>query len=238
MKRSTLMLWLGAGVSMLFLGLLLRKIDGRQLVDALQRLDWRYLAAAVAATFVSYWLRAVRWRLLLLHERPLPLGSLYPAVVIGYMANNLFPARLGEFVRAWVLAEREQLKVGSVFASLVIDRMLDGLSVMVMLLLVLVNLQLPPGMDQAAVMLRAAGVTTLSVYLCVVLVLLLLKARPSADVEVAGTVDAALSATAWGPSDSTGRFFPVRTASDLLCRQPAVDGGFISLDLADRHSVD
>jgi len=178
MKRSTLMLWLGAGVSMLFLGLLLRKIDGRQLVDALQRLDWRYLAAAVAATFVSYWLRAVRWRLLLLHERPLPLGSLYPAVVIGYMANNLFPARLGEFVRAWVLAEREQLKVGSVFASLVIDRMLDGLSVMVMLLLVLVNLQLPPGMDQAAVMLRAAGVTTLSVYLCVVLVLLLLKARP------------------------------------------------------------
>lgn len=178
MKRTSLMLWLGMVVSLFFLGLLLRKIDGRQLVEALRHLDWRYLLAAVGFTFVSYWLRAVRWRLLLLYERPIALRSLYAATIIGYMANNLFPARLGEFIRAWVLAEREHLKTASVFASLVIDRMLDGLSVMVMLLLVLLTLRLPPGMEQAATMLRAGGATTLVVYLCVVCFLFLLKARP------------------------------------------------------------
>lgn len=178
MKRATLLAWLGGGISLLFLGLLLRKIDGRQLLDALQQLDWRYLLAAVLLTFVSYWLRAVRWHLLLLHERSIPLSSLYSATIIGYMANNLFPARLGEFVRVWLLAEREQLKVAPVFASLVIDRLLDGLSVMVMLLLVLLTLRLPPGMEQAAAMLRLGGITTLVMYLGVVVFLLLLKARP------------------------------------------------------------
>ncbi len=188
MKRTTLMLGLGSGVSLLFLGLLLRKIDGRQLLEALQRLDGRYLIAAVLLTFVSYWLRAVRWRLLLLHERPIPLRSLYPATIIGYMANNLFPARLGEFVRAWVLAEREQLKTPTVFASLVIDRMLDGLSVMVMLLMVLLTLRLPPGMGRAAVMLRAGGITTLAVYLVVVVFLVLLKRRPMQTLQMLALV--------------------------------------------------
>lgn len=165
---------------MLLLLLLLRKIDFPSLVDALRKLDLRCLAAAVFFTFVSYWLRAVRWRYLLLHERLLPLSSLYPAVLIGYMANNLFPARLGEFIRAWVLAEKEQLQAPAVFASLVIDRLFDGFSVMVMLAVVLLTLQLPPGMEQSAALLRAGGTTMLLFYAGMILFLVLLKLRPVA----------------------------------------------------------
>ncbi|MDD2501884.1 MAG: lysylphosphatidylglycerol synthase transmembrane domain-containing protein [Geobacter sp.] len=178
MKRSGLLFWVGIGISVLLLLLLLRKIDFPSLVIALRQFDLRCLAAAVFFTFVSYWLRAVRWRYLLLHERPLPLSSLYPAVLIGYMANNLFPARLGEFIRAWVLAEREQLQAPAVFASLVIDRLFDGFSVMVMLAVVLLTLQLPPGMEQSATLLRAGGTTMLLFYAGVVLFLALLKLRP------------------------------------------------------------
>ena len=178
MKRSGLLFWGGSGISLLLLVVLLRKIDFHSLAEALQRLDLRYLAAAILFTFLSYWLRAVRWRYLLIHERPLRLSSLYPAVIIGYMANNLFPARLGEFIRAWVLAEREQMQAPSVFASLVIDRLFDGFSVMVMLAGVLLTLQLPPGMEQSAAVLRAGGVTTLIFYGGVVTVLVLLKVRP------------------------------------------------------------
>ncbi|MCE1227277.1 MAG: flippase-like domain-containing protein [Geobacteraceae bacterium] len=180
MKRSRLLFWVGSGISMLLLLLLLRKIDFPSLVQALRKLDLRCLAAAVFFTFVSYWLRAVRWRYLLLHERSLPLSSLYPAVLIGYMANNLFPARLGEFIRAWVLAEREKLQTPAVFASLVIDRLFDGFSVMVMLALVLLTLQLPPGMEQSASLLRAGGTTMLLFYVGMVLFLALLKLRPVA----------------------------------------------------------
>jgi len=186
MKRSSLLFWGGSGISVLLLVLLLRKIDFHSLAEALGRLDLRFLAAAVLFTFLSYWLRAVRWRYLLIHERPLRLSSLYPAVIIGYMANNLFPARLGEFIRAWVLAEREQMQAPAVFASLVIDRLFDGFSVMVMLAGVLLTLQLPPGMEQSAAVLRAGGVTTLIFYSVVIALLVLLKVRPVATLALLG----------------------------------------------------
>lgn len=178
MKRSSVMIWFGASISLLFLLFVLRKIDFDQLLEALSSLQPGYLVAAVLLTFVSYWLRAVRWRYLLIHERSLPVGSLYPAVIIGYMANNLFPARLGEFIRAWFLAEREQMKSASVFASLVIDRLFDGLSVMVILALVLFNLRLPSGMEQTTAILKTGGITTLLFYGFVLFFLLLLKRRP------------------------------------------------------------
>lgn len=186
MKRSDFLVWGGGGVSLALLVLLLRKIDFHSLLEALSRLDLRYLAAAVVFTFVSYWLRAVRWRYLLIHERKLPLASLYPAVIIGYMANNLFPARLGEFIRAWVLAERERLQAPAVFASLVIDRLFDGFSVMLMLAGVLVTLRLPPGMEQSATVLRAGGITTLVFYTVVLFFLMLLKKRPVATLRLLG----------------------------------------------------
>lgn len=179
MKRSGLLFWAGMGISLLLLLLLLRKIDFHALLTALRQLDLRCLAAAVLFTFLSYWLRAVRWRYLLLHERKIALGTLYPAVIVGYMANNLFPARLGEFIRAWMLAEKEQLQAPSVFASLVIDRLFDGFSVMIMLAGVLLTLQLPPGMEQSASLLRAGGTTMLLFYAGVIAFLVLLKMRPA-----------------------------------------------------------
>jgi hypothetical protein len=187
-KRGALVFWGGLGCSSALLVLLLRKIDLASLLDALGRLDLGYLTAAILLTFFSYWLRAVRWRYLLILERPLPLSSLYAATVIGYMANNLFPARLGEFIRAWVLAHREQLPGATVFASLVIDRLFDGMSVMVMLALVLLSLQLPPDMEQAALMLRVGGLSALGFYLAVMSVLVLLKLRPVATLRVVGAL--------------------------------------------------
>ena len=112
--------WLGICVSVFFMVLLFRKIDFGQLVIALSSVDYRYIVLSVVFTFISYFLRAVRWRYLLISEKEIPLASLYPATIIGYMANNLLPARLGEFVRAYMLAKREQLETPSVFASLVI----------------------------------------------------------------------------------------------------------------------
>ncbi len=100
------------------------------------------------------------------------------------MANKLF--------RPWVsdpglgAAEREQMQAPAVFASLVIDRLFDGFSVMVMLAGVLLTLQLPPGMEQSAAVLRAGGVTTLIFYSVVIALLVLLKVRPVATLALLG----------------------------------------------------
>lgn len=174
-KGFDIKFWLGIAVSVFFMALLFRKIDFNQLWSALVRVDYRYILLAVVCTFISYFLRAVRWQYLLIPEKRIPLSSLYPATIIGYMANNLLPARLGEFVRAFVLAQREGLQTPTVFASLVIDRLFDGFTVMLILLLTLFTLHLPQGLSEAESMLRTGGVVTFLLYAGVVVFLFLLK---------------------------------------------------------------
>lgn len=174
-SRFDLKFWLGIGVSLFFMALLFRKIDFNQLWSALVTVDYRYILLAVVCTFVSYFLRAVRWHYLLIPEKRIPLSSLYPATIIGYMANNVLPARLGEFVRAYVLAQREGLQTPAVFASLVIDRLFDGFTVMLILLFTLFTLRLPQGLSEAETVLKTGGVVTFVLYAGVVAFLILLK---------------------------------------------------------------
>lgn len=174
-RKIDLKFWLGIGISVFFLVLLFRKIDFGQLVVALRAVDYRYIVLSVVLTFISYFLRAVRWRYLLISEKTIRLSSLYPATIIGYMANNLLPARLGEFVRAYVLAKREHLETPSVFASLVIDRLFDGFTVLVMLLITLFTVRLPLGMEDAATALKAGGVAMFLLYCGVLVFLFFLK---------------------------------------------------------------
>lgn len=167
--------WLGIAISIFFMALLFKKIDFNKLWTALLTVDYRYILIAVFFTFISYFLRAVRWKYLLISDKSIPLSSLYPATIIGYMANNLLPARLGEFVRAYILAEREKLEAPAVFASLVIDRLFDGFSVLVLLLMTLFSIKLPPGMEDAATALRGGGAAMFFLYCAVILFLYLLK---------------------------------------------------------------
>lgn len=167
--------WTGIFVSLFFLALLFRKIDFNQLGSALLTVDYRFILLAIVCTFISYFLRAVRWHYLLIAEKRIPLSSLYPATIIGYMANNLLPARLGEFVRAYILARKEHLETPSVFASLVIDRLFDGFTVLLMLLVTLFTLRLPQGMADAGTALKLGGLVTFLLYCGVLLFLYLLK---------------------------------------------------------------
>ena len=165
----------GIGISLFFLLLLFRKIDFNQLAAAFRTLDYRYLVAAVVVTLVSYSLRAVRWYYLLLPQKKAAPRNLLAATIICYMANNLLPARLGEFIRAIVLAEKEQLEVSAVFASLVIDRLFDGFSVLVILVITFFTVQLPPGMEKVQQGLVTGGYVTLALYIAVIVFLVLLK---------------------------------------------------------------
>ena len=173
--KFDLKFWLGIAVSLFFMALLFNKIDFRSLVTALRSADYCYIFLAICFTFVSYFLRAVRWRYLLISEKAIPLSSLYSATIIGYMANNLLPARLGEFVRAYTLAQRERLEAPRVFASLVIDRLFDGFTVLLLLLITLFTLQFPAGMEDAAGALKVGGTMMFLLYCGIVLFLYFLK---------------------------------------------------------------
>jgi len=77
---------------------------------------------------------------------------LFSASAIGLMANNLLPARLGEIARAWVIGEKAGISKTASFATIIVERMFDGFTMIFFLLVVLVsgNLDLPAPMGKIA----------------------------------------------------------------------------------------
>ena len=118
---------LGFGVSALLLVLFLFTVDIRQMLDALAGANYWFLIPAVAAYLVSIYFRALRWSLLLRHLKPVTTRRLYPVVVVGYMANNLLPMRLGELVRSYYLGQREGISRTSALATVFVERLFDAL---------------------------------------------------------------------------------------------------------------
>lgn len=168
-------LWLGIGISAGCLLLLVRSVNGTDVLHALGGVNGWYLIPAVAITFLGYFFRAIRWRYLLAPLKKSSLANLYSATLIGYMANNLLPARLGEFVRAYALADRERLESSSVFATLVLDRLADGFTVLLLLLVTVFSLHLPAGHQSVQEGLFIGGYATLALYVTVIIFLVLLK---------------------------------------------------------------
>jgi uncharacterized protein (TIRG00374 family) len=129
--------WLGILISALFLYLVLRKIDFPQLWQVLKTADYLWLIPGVAVYFVALWVRSWRWHYLVRPLKSIPTRTMFPIVTMGYAANNIFPARAGEVLRAVVLRRKEEVPIAASLATIIVERVFDGI---VMLAFVFVNL--------------------------------------------------------------------------------------------------
>jgi len=124
-------LWLGVGVSAVFLVFLVWTIEFEDLVRALKDANYLYLVPAVVIYFIGIYFRAARWRYILSPIREVSALRLYPVVVMGYAANNVLPARAGELVRAYYMSQREQFSGSAALATIGVERIYDGLTLFV-----------------------------------------------------------------------------------------------------------
>jgi uncharacterized protein (TIRG00374 family) len=174
--RANKQFWIGTGISLFFVFVLFRKIEMKQLTAAFVELDAKYLLLAVVCCFVSYYFRAVRWDYLLLPLKKCPMRTVFSATIVGLMVNSLLPARIGEFARAYLLAEKENLGKGLVLGTLVLDRLADVLCLLALLLITLFLVDLPDASKNDREALIVGGQITFAVCLAVVLFLISLRA--------------------------------------------------------------
>ena len=117
---------LGIGVAIFFLWLFFRSVtDWGEIWDALLTARYLYIVPAIGFGLITYVFRAFRWYYLLHDLKKIKFSRLLSPIMIGFMGNCLLPARAGEFIRAYLLSEREGIKLTSSLASLVVDRMFD-----------------------------------------------------------------------------------------------------------------
>ncbi|MBI5695143.1 MAG: flippase-like domain-containing protein [Nitrospirae bacterium] len=171
--------WLGTAVSLGLLVFLFSRIDIARLWDTIRSVDPWYLAVATVTSISFFLVRALRWRYLMDPVKPgLSVGSLLSATMIGFMANNVLPARLGEFVRAYALGRKEDVPAGSVFATIVVERLFDGMSILLMMIYVLAAMPEDVAGGDVAATMRKAGMVSLAAYVVMIVVLWYFQGNP------------------------------------------------------------
>jgi hypothetical protein len=154
-------------------------ISGTFLLLAFHNVDWAGTRRALlGANYVlvllgamvglgGFIVRAFGWKFLLAPVEHLSGWRLFPPVAIGYMANNLLPARLGEFARAYVVGKREGVSKSAALATIVVERLFDALTLLVILAVVSLSLPFAPWVGRGGILV-AAAILTLSLALALV----------------------------------------------------------------------
>jgi uncharacterized protein (TIRG00374 family) len=120
---------IGAIISIAFLAWALSGEDYGKIGAALAGANYWMLVPAIGLYFIGVWVRAIRWQVLLKPIVPkTSLVRVFEVVVIGYMANDVLPARIGELVRAYVLSRREGVRKTATLATILVERIFDGLT--------------------------------------------------------------------------------------------------------------
>jgi len=80
----------------------------------------------------SYWIRALRWRILLTAEKQIPVSNVFWANMAGYLGNNILPARAGEFIRAAYVSRQNNIRSSFVFATGLVERLMDVIALIIL----------------------------------------------------------------------------------------------------------
>ena len=129
--------WIGILISIIFIWLALRGLELEEVWHTFQTANYWWLIPGIVVYFIGVWVRAWRWHYLLRPIKNIPTRTMFPIVTIGYMGNNIYPARAGEVLRAFVLRRDEGVPISASLATIIVERIFDGV---VMLAFVFVSL--------------------------------------------------------------------------------------------------
>lgn len=135
MKIKRWHVWLGLVISAIFLWLAFRKVDFALVWEQLKTANLTYVALGIVAYFIALFIRTWRWKVLLQPIKSVSLKKLFSILSAGYMANNIYPARAGDFLRSVLLRKKEGVPISASLATIVVEHLFDGIAILGLVLL-------------------------------------------------------------------------------------------------------
>ena len=174
--------WLGIFISTVFVALALQGLKLDQVWLNIRQANYAWLAPSILVYFAAVWVRTWRWGFMLRPLKFVSVRRLFPVVVIGYMGNNIFPFRAGELLRSYVLRQRESIPVSSSLATVIVERVFDGLVMLAFVFIALPQTPIPGDGDG-----RVRGIVTLAsvAFFAAMIVFFVLAARPEQFMQLA-----------------------------------------------------
>ena len=177
MRRKAI---IGTLISAFFLYLAFRKVDYGDLWHALQGIRWAYLVPNIVLVVAVMWVRAWRWQLILKPVGDVPYRRVFAATMIGFMVNNILPARLGEIARAVSLGLKTGLSRSAALATIIVERIYDSFTLLLFLWLVFAFSRISELTEVERI--RDVGWVFLAINVALLALLILLQVRNAAVV--------------------------------------------------------
>lgn len=134
---------LGVAITLVCLVLAFYRVSFDELLRALAGANYALVGPALLLWLIGYVARTVRWRTILAGAASGSLFDLFGVLMVGFATNNLLPARLGEFARAYLLRRRTGLRKTFVLASIFLERVFDGLALVAVIFVLSALVDLP-----------------------------------------------------------------------------------------------
>ncbi|MEJ7605681.1 MAG: lysylphosphatidylglycerol synthase transmembrane domain-containing protein [Bryobacteraceae bacterium] len=134
--------------------------EPEKLAGEIAAMNWKWVAAAVVFDILVYFLQGWRWSLLLRPVADIPFSRSVRAIYVGLFANEILPLRTGEVIRCYLQARWSGLPFTVVLSSALIERVFDGIWLIVCLLVTMRFVQLPDiytGLGQALALIVLLG---------------------------------------------------------------------------------
>jgi uncharacterized protein (TIRG00374 family) len=148
--KTKVNLILGLVVGGLFVWLAFRGTDFEGVKSSFKAANYTYIIPVVFLSLIVQVLRSYRWGVILEPMAKISQWTLFSITSVGFMAITLLPVRMGEIVRPYLISQKSPIKMGSSLATIVVERIFDMLTLMIILLIVLVEIELPQWIFRAA----------------------------------------------------------------------------------------
>jgi len=133
--NNSIKLFIGVVISSICLYFTFKNYQFSDLTNALQNADWKWLLIAPFIHILAFVFRTIRWRFLLSPIQSVGYKKLFVIITFGFFVNNILPARMGEFARAYATNRLTGIPTASSFGSIAVERTMDMLGVVFMVLL-------------------------------------------------------------------------------------------------------
>ncbi|GIW10718.1 MAG: TIGR00374 family protein [Dehalococcoidia bacterium] len=163
---------LGFVITAVLLGLAVRDVDLAQVGQILARAQLGWVVPGALCVVLGYLVRTLRWRVLLTPVKRLPVPLLLQALLLGFAANNVLPARIGELVRAHAIGTRAALSRSLALTTIVVERVFDGLTLIALMGVVLLLFPLRGELPEVRLVMVGSAAVFLSIGLGLVVLLL------------------------------------------------------------------
>ena len=119
---------IGIFISLILLYFVFRDVEPQKVLHELLNINYFIIIPAVIIQILSYWVRAMRWTLMLSSIKKISTSRIFPIICINYLANNLLPLRAGEFVRAYMIGQKEGISKATALSTVIVERVYDGVT--------------------------------------------------------------------------------------------------------------